>query len=243
MSSSSNGKTVQAVGPGETNRGGRAFRLAVFSVPLLNTGAPFCVRTSGRVTPTFSFPSFLVLTELYTLLLSRLFVPFCLPFSISLSSHLRWHLVSHAHTQKSGSSGARDAALVNELRFCIRGTGRSRAESSRFLRVKPAPQHLRPTPSLSAPLGGMQWLGEQLTCGGEKLRVRGGGFMGHLSDYYPLLDRRHPAAANLWCPGWERSRSCWKPPAPATSPWWRNCWVGRKEYWARAPAPSRCTTC
>lgn len=45
---------------------------------------------------------------------------------------------------------------------------------------------------------------------------RGGGFMGDLLDFH------HPVVANL-CPGWGRSRSCWKPPGPGTSPWWRNC--------------------
>lgn len=81
-SSSSTGEPVQAVGSGETNRGRRAFYWAVISVHLLSAGACFWVGTSGRVTPTFSFPSSLVLTDLYTLLLSRFFVPFCLPFPI-----------------------------------------------------------------------------------------------------------------------------------------------------------------
>ena len=43
----------------------------------------------------------------------------------------------------------------------------------------------------------------------------GGGYMGE------LLDCHHPVVANL-CPGWGRSRSCWKPPGPGMSPWWRN---------------------
>lgn len=70
---------------------------------------------------------------------------------------------------------------------------------------------------------------------GERGRRGGGGFMGDLLDFH------HPVVANL-CPGWGRSRSCWKPPGPGTSPWWRNCWVGRRGSWGRAPDPSLCPT-